>query len=173
MRTSRKLLLLVALGLATAALTACGGMDHSDSSGSVEATDAWARTSAPGQEMGAIYLMLHGGAEADVLTGVSVPSSVAASASMHETAMADTGETMDMDHAMEMGDASMADGAMTMREVARVDVPADGMVMFEPGGLHIMLMGLVAPLERGSTFDLTLRFAKGGDTTVTVTVRDA
>ncbi len=176
MRTPRKLLVLMALGLASVALAGCGGMEHSSSSGKAEATDAWARTTAPGQEMGAIYLMLHGGAEADVLTGVSVPTSVAASASMHETVAVDTGtgEAMDMDHTMEMGDdAAMADGAMTMREVTSVDVPADGMVMFEPGGLHIMLMGLAAPLETGSTFDLTLRFAKAGDTTVTVTVKDA
>ena len=164
-----------ALWLGLLLLAACGGMDHAGAGGSVEVSDAWARTSAMDQQMGVAYMTIHGGADGDTLTGVSVPTDIAASATMHETVMADaeasgatTGDGMDM------GDTTaMSDGSMTMREVKSIEVPADGMVMLKPGGFHIMLMELARPLAKGETFDLTLHFEKAGDTTVTVTVKDA
>jgi hypothetical protein len=39
--------------------------------------------------------------------------------------------------------------------------------------MHVMLMGLKAPLATGSTFPLDLRFEKSGDRKVAVTVRPA
>jgi copper(I)-binding protein len=62
---------------------------------------------------------------------------------------------------------------MTMRPVAGIDVPAKGTVQLEPGGYHIMLIDLVAPLTKGQTFELTLTFQHAGAKTVTATVRDA
>ena len=62
------------------------------------------------------------------------------------------------------------DGKMTMRPAGVLDVPAGERVVFEPGGLHLMLMGLAAPLREGETFPLTLRFEDGAPVTVTVPV---
>jgi hypothetical protein len=51
---------------------------------------------------------------------------------------------------------------MTMRTVARLAIGPGQSAVLEPGGLHIMLMGLRAPLEKGQTFALTLRFERAG-----------
>lgn len=111
--------------------------------------EAWARASAGATTTGAAYLTLMGGAQADMLVGVSTP--VAASADVHET----------------IND----NGIMKMRSVAGVPIPAHGMVTFAPGGYHIMLMGLKQPLTAGQSFPLTLRFAHAAPVTVDVQVQ--
>ena len=61
---------------------------------------------------------------------------------------------------------------MTMRQVSAVELPAGEAVVFGPGGLHLMLLGLATPLASGSSFELTLTFATAAPKTVTVDVRD-
>lgn len=63
-------------------------------------------------------------------------------------------------------------GAMTMREVASIEVPAGGEVVLEPGGYHLMLIGLAAPLVAGDTVDIALELEVAGTRTVTAEVRD-
>jgi len=60
-----------------------------------------------------------------------------------------------------------------MRSVEAVPVPAGAKVTLAPKGLHLMLMGLDAPLVAGQSFPLTLQFAESAAQTVTVTVRAA
>lgn len=59
------------------------------------------------------------------------------------------------------------DGVMRMR---RIDDPlplAPGQpVEMKPGGMHVMLMGLNGPLERGATVEVTLTFESGASLTV-------
>ena len=43
-----------------------------------------------------------------------------------------------------------------------VPVAAGGGIAMKPGGLHIMLMGLKAPLKPGTKLPVTLRFEKAG-----------
>lgn len=69
----------------------------------------------------------------------------------------------------EMGDDM---GAMTMRPVEAIDLPAGEAVALEPGGLHIMLIDLVEPLEVGDEVDLTLTFEEAGEQPVTAEVRE-
>jgi copper(I)-binding protein len=57
-------------------------------------------------------------------------------------------------------------GIMKMRPVEAIDLPANGSVDMKPGGLHIMLMGLKAPLKPDDEFELILHFAKAGDVAV-------
>ena len=71
-------------------------------------------------------------------------------------------------HETTMDDA----GTMMMGEVPAIDVPAGATVMLEPGGYHIMLMNLAAPLETGQEFDVVLTFEAAGDVTVPVEVRE-
>ena len=106
----------------------------------------------------------------DRLVAAAVDSSIADHAEVHEVVPAD-GSDMSMD----MGsDTTMAMGAgqMVMREVDHIDIPAGEMVMLKPGGYHVMLIDLVAPLEIGQTFDVTLTFEKAGDVIVPVEVRE-
>lgn len=64
------------------------------------------------------------------------------------------------------------DGALEMKQLSRVDVPARSQVRFEPGGLHIMLIDLKRPLKAGDVFALTLHFQQRGAETIQVTVKE-
>jgi protein SCO1/2 len=104
----------------------------------VEVTNAVINATPPGATAGAAYLTLRSGA-GDVLRGVEVPREIAAGAQMHITL---TG----------------ADGQKTMREVDSLELPAGQAVEFRPGGSHIMLSGLAAPLRSGAHVDMILKF---------------
>ena len=67
----------------------------------------------------------------------------------------------------------MGGGAMTMQEVSSIEIPAGGSVQLKPGGYHIMLMELAAPLKKGETVAITLTFEKAGTQTVQAPVKDA
>jgi copper(I)-binding protein len=108
----------------------------------------WARASAGAATTGAAYLTLTDQGAPDRLTGASTP--VAATAELHE---------------------SMSDmGTMKMRPVSGLSVAPGKPVKLAPGGYHIMLMGLKAPLKQGDTFPLTLTFEHAPPMTVTVNV---
>ena len=52
------------------------------------------------------------------------------------------------------------------------EVPAGGALQLQPGGKHVMLLGLVKPLAAGDSFTLTLNFAGSAPITVTVPVME-
>lgn len=53
-------------------------------------------------------------------------------------------------------------GVMKMRKLPDgIEIPAGGTVELEPGGLHLMLMGLSRTLEPGQTLEVELTFASG------------
>jgi copper(I)-binding protein len=113
------------------------------------AVDApWARPTAPGAKVGGAFMTLVGGKEADRLVAGSSP--VAAAVELHTHVM----------------DGSVA----KMRAVPAIDVPAGGRVELKPGGLHVMLINLKAPLKAGETIPLKLRFEKAGEVDVKVAV---
>lgn len=122
--------------------------------GDLELREPWARATAPMQKNGAAYLtIVNHGAAPDRL--VAVEGNVAGSVELHSSAVD-------------------AQGVATMRPVeGGIEVPAGGEARLEPGGLHIMMMGLQAPLAQGASFPLGLRFEKAGAVTVQVEVRVA
>jgi copper(I)-binding protein len=62
---------------------------------------------------------------------------------------------------------------MTMRPVKDgLPIPAGKSVSLAPGGYHLMLMDLKAPLKKGDKIPVTLKFEKAGDVNVTLDVRD-
>ena len=65
--------------------------------------------------------------------------------------------------AVELHTHSMRDGMMSMRPVERVDLPARDVVSLQPGGLHVMLIGLRQRLELGQEVPLTLVFEDGSE----------
>ena len=140
--------------------TSCGG----DSGVSVE--KPWARNSPMMATAGAIYMDLEA-AEDDRLIGASVDISIAGKVEIHETAMMDDS----MSEEGSMGEEGQM-GAMTMREVGEIALPAGTTVNLEPGGLHIMLLDVATPLELGEKFDVTLSFENAGEKVVEVEVRE-
>ena len=70
-------------------------------------------------------------------------------------------------HTHVMGD----DGMHRMREVEKVDVPAGGKAVLQPGGLHVMLINLTAPLKAGQQVELTLVYDDESEETVTAEVK--
>lgn len=88
----------------------------------------------------------------------------------------DTTMAMGSETTMAMGmgsDTTMAmGGEMTMREVDHVDLMAGEPLELAPGGYHIMIIDLVAPLEVGNSISITLSFETAGDIVVDVPVLD-
>jgi hypothetical protein len=62
---------------------------------------------------------------------------------------------------------------MRMRPVKAIEVNIGEPAVLKPGGLHVMLIGLKAPLKEGEKFPLTLTFEKAGSVTVDVAVQSA
>jgi copper(I)-binding protein len=149
--------------------TSCGG----DSGVSVE--NPWARNSPMMASAGAIYMDLEA-AEDDRLIGASVDATIAGKVEIHETAMMDDAmggdDPMGGDDSMGGEDDGHMGGAMTMREVGEIALPAGTTVNLEPGGYHIMLLEIASPLELGQKFDVTLTFADAGEKVVEVEVRE-
>jgi len=110
--------------------------------------NAWSRATPPSASTGAIYLTL-ASPTGDTLIGVSSPASTAAQ--VHEMAM----------------DGSV----MRMRELPRgLALPPGQKVTLQPGGYHIMLVGLKSPLRQGDTVRLHLTFAKSAPVDVTASI---
>ena len=114
-------------------------------------------------DAGAVYLDITS-TEADRLVAASVDSSIAGVVEIHETVVAEMGD--------DGGEGQEGMGAMRMQQVGAIELPAGETVSLRPGGLHIMLMGLAAPLEVGQTFDVVLTFEEAGEVVVSVEVRD-
>lgn len=102
-----------------------------------------------GDNSAVYFLIVNDGSEADTLVGAS--SAAASSVEMHQTIV--------------------QDDVARMVPAPRVDIPAGGSVEFEPGGYHVMLVGLAQDLKVGDTFQLTLRFEKSGEVPLEVPVR--
>ena len=66
---------------------------------------------------------------------------------------------------------SIKDGEiMRMRAVPALEIAAGATVTLEPGGLHVMLIGIKEPLKEGQTFPLTLVLEQAGERTIEVMV---
>lgn len=68
----------------------------------------------------------------------------------------------DVADVVELHETSMVDGVMKMEPHPEgFEVPAGGALELKPGGKHVMFLGLVAPLEVGKSFSVTLSFDDG------------
>ena len=116
----------------------------------LQISQAVARATPNGADIGAAYVTIQNqGTSDDTLVSVATP--VAASTQVHEM--------------------SMDNGVMKMRELKDgLPIPAGKTVTLQPGGFHVMLMGLKQPLKEGESVTLTLTFAKAGSVPVTFTV---
>jgi copper(I)-binding protein len=74
--------------------------------------------------------------------------------------------------AVELHTHTNDNGVMRMRKIDSIKVPAGGMTMLKPGGLHIMFIGLNQELKNGDSVPLTLVFADGSRVVLDVPVKD-
>jgi hypothetical protein len=139
--------------VATAAVLASGASAGDFKVGAITVEGPWARASAGPARNGAAFMTLSNAGTADDKLIAAASSGVSTKDELHT-------------HIRE-GDI------MRMRPVDAIDVPAGGVTQLKPGGFHVMLMGLKAPLKEGETFPLTLTFEKSGEVTVDVTVMTA
>jgi copper(I)-binding protein len=73
---------------------------------------------------------------------------------------------------IEIHEMAVTDGIMTMRPVdGGLPVEAEETVKFASGGLHLMIIGLAAPLAQGNKLAVTLKFEKAGEILVSFDVR--
>lgn len=62
-------------------------------------------------------------------------------------------------------------GLMKMREVEKIEIPAGSQKVLQPGGFHVMLIGLKKPLDLGQMVDITLNFDDGSSENVKAEVK--
>ena len=127
--------------------------DHSDvlaEAGELVIRDGYARAAGAAARTGAGYLSVtNTGSSDDRL--IEARGDVAARVELHTT--------------------DVEDDVARMREVAEgIPIPAGETVVLEPGGLHVMFMGLARPLEQGDAVSLTLVFEAAGEISVELPV---
>lgn len=155
-RRFRVLVALVALVAAVALpLAACGsdsdsaGSDAGSASGKMEVLDATVNVPLNPSQAAVRFVIDNGTDIDDELIAVS--STAADRAEVHKSDEDDEGRSI-------------------MEAVPRLKVPAGSSVVFEAGGLHVMLIDLAEDLTEGTTVPLTLTFEEAGDVDVTVDV---
>ena len=74
--------------------------------------------------------------------------------------------------AIELHETRIEDGQATMERLEEVPLPAGETVRFQPGGLHLMMVGPDDDVELGATFDVTLEFDRSDPITATAEVRE-
>jgi periplasmic copper chaperone A len=104
--------------------------------------------SRPAVDTGVVYFRIQNNGPSDTLVGAK--TAIARSATMHKSSATKSSQSM-----------SGSMGEM-MVPVSNISVPANGSVSLSPGGYHIMLEGLKAPLTVDETFVLRLHFVHAG-----------
>ena len=141
------------LALCAAVVLATGAQAHGVTVGGLEIIHPNILAPAPAAKSAAGYLAIaNEGTTADRLIGIEVPS--VHHAELHMT-----------EHS--------ADGVARMKHVDTIDIPPGETVLLERGGMHIMLMGLTAPLVEGQMVPATLIFEQAGRVEVEFSVDPA
>ncbi|WOI54035.1 copper chaperone PCu(A)C [Parvularcula sp. LCG005] len=78
-----------------------------------------------------------------------------------------------MAEAVEVHTMVMNNGVMSMRPLADLELPAGKAVVLEPGGTHLMLMGLSPELQNAMAVEVILVFEKAGELPVTLQLDQA
>ncbi|MCW8847258.1 MAG: copper chaperone PCu(A)C, partial [Sedimenticola sp.] len=106
----------------------------------VMVSDAYVRAVPPGQPNSASFMVLSNHSAEDLVL---------------------VGAESDVAKAVELHSHTMKDGMMRMRQVEKIDLPAGETVQLQPGGLHVMVIGLQQKLVPGEKIDMALVFSDG------------
>lgn len=118
--------------------------------GEITVSSPWTRSGLEG-ENSAVYFEITGGPYPDTL--LSATSEIAGEVMLHKSIMDEEG-TMHMEHQ------------------ENVPIPAGEIVNFEPGGLHVMLIGLHQDLVTGELIELKLLFDNAGEVIIHAPVKN-
>jgi copper(I)-binding protein len=130
------------------------GVDVASGDGSIRLGEVWTRPTAPGAESTAFYLTITN--DSDVPDRVvSVESPRCGMAELHMSS-----------------DAGGGVMSMSPAEPDDLDIAPDGSLILEPGGLHIMCMGLTDPVVEGDAVELTIGFEQAGPLTAQAAVEN-
>ena len=138
--------------LACAAILSCLWVSAADADdANIVVTQAWSRATPGGSKVAGGYLTIENrGPVVDRLLSASTEAA----------------------NKIEIHEMAISDGLMTMRPVeGGLPIEAGRVVRFAPGGLHLMIVGLSAPLVQGDKVPVTLKFEKAGAITVSFDVR--
>jgi periplasmic copper chaperone A len=151
MRTKAFFLLILTFGwLGNIAVISAHEYEPGYRSGEIHAIQAYARINPIKGRPAAVFLVMHNESKvADTLVAVRTP--LARRALVHQN--------------------KSSGGVSKMLSLAKVPVAPGDMILFEPGGTHIMLFDLVRTPKPGSRFPLTLIFAKGKPQTIEVVAK--
>jgi copper(I)-binding protein len=131
-----------ALALILALLTAAPVHAHGVIQGALEIIHPNIPQPAKGAKSAAGYMAIsNAGDTPDRLIGVETPA--AAKSMLHTTRVS-------------------ADGVASMTHLDAVEIPAGDTILLEPGGIHIMLMGLTGTLTEGDMIPGALIFEQAG-----------
>lgn len=145
-RADARLRLAALVAVSVVALSACSSESDATQAESVTVTDPWVKAIDEG--MTAAFGVVSNDSSDDV-TIVSASTAAAPMVELHQT-------------------SADATGAMSMSPVeGGFVIPASGSLTLEPGGFHIMLMGVTEPIVAGDDVTVTLTFAD--DSTLDVT----
>ncbi len=111
------------------------GAAQAQTAAPVAAEGAWARASVQGQKATGAFMRLTASEDTRLVRAESPAAGVT-----------------------EVHEMKMEGDVMKMRAVPGLDLPAGKAVELRPGGYHVMLMDLKAPLAKGSSVPLTLVF---------------
>ena len=100
----------------------------------VSVSDAWVRGTVQGQKAAGAFMRLKSSEGAAL---IAAESSVARAVEIHEM--------------------RMEGNVMRMRAVPRLDLPAGQTIELKPGGYHMMLLDLKAPLKKGEIVPIRLK----------------
>jgi len=118
--------------------------------GKIVIEDPFARETPPNARAGGAFMTIVNHGAANRLVGAS--SDAAKTVQIHNHTMDDA-------------------GVMRMREVeGGLPLGMHETVVLQPGGLHVMLMGLESPLKKGEAVDITLEFEDGTSMDVSVPI---
>lgn len=143
---------------------ALGGCGSDPAPSRFAVSDAWSRPTPSSATNGVVYMTISSDVD-DVLVGALAPASIAASTELHTSML--SGSPGTPHHGAGSGGESGGSVA-----VEQFPVTPAAAVVFEPGGNHVMLIDLAAPLVDGQRFPLTLTFASGRTLTADVLVAD-
>ena len=146
-RKGRRLMAAGLVALALGVLVACG--DDGAGSVAIEVSNARARFTTT--DIGAVYFDIRSTGAGDRLVGAS--ATIAGDTQIHEI---------------------VSEGGSSMMQPVEGGIVIDpgGHVALQPGGYHVMVLGVADIPEPGATFELVLEFERAGRMTVTVHVQE-
>ncbi|MBA3766168.1 MAG: copper chaperone PCu(A)C [Acidobacteria bacterium] len=118
--------------------------------GKIIIKDAWIQEGPPSQKITAAFMVIenHNSEEISLLSA-----------------------STDVARVVELHTMEFEDGIMRMRQVASINIPAEGSVELKPGGYHLMVIDVNKELKEGADVKVTLRFSNDVQKTVIVPVK--